>query len=72
MTPREHFLPWFEAWYAGMVAGDHYGVISNNGKTITIVTFGSVDAIGVDEVSSGPLLMLWTTPPPPPLEWPSR
>jgi hypothetical protein len=33
-----------------MVAGARYGVISNNGKTITIVTFGSVDAIGVDEV----------------------
>jgi hypothetical protein len=37
-----------------MVAGACYGVISNNGKTITIVTFASGDAIGVDEESSGP------------------
>jgi hypothetical protein len=35
--------------YAGMLAGARYGVISNNGKTMTIVAFGSVDAIGVDE-----------------------
>jgi hypothetical protein len=28
-----------------MVAWARYGVISNNGKTITVVAFGSVDAI---------------------------
>jgi len=27
-----------------MLAGARYGVISSNGKTTTIVTFGSVDA----------------------------
>jgi hypothetical protein len=43
-----------------MVAGAGYGVISNNGNTITIVTF-SVNAIGVDEGPSGPHLALRDT-----------
>ena len=44
------------AWYAGIEAGARYGVISITAKPITVVTFGSVDAIGADEGSSGPLL----------------
>jgi hypothetical protein len=56
MQPSEHF-----ALGSGVVrrdgcGGARYGVISNNGKTITVVAFGSVDAIGADEGSSGPLL----------------
>ncbi|WP_413991262.1 hypothetical protein ACMDCR_03900 [Labrys okinawensis] len=39
-----------------MVAGVRYGAISNNDKTIAIVTFSSIDATGADEGSSGPIL----------------
>ena len=44
--------PLVRAWYAGIISGARYGIISNNGKTITVVTFGSVDAIGADEIPS--------------------
>jgi hypothetical protein len=56
MQPSEHFALGSGAWYAATVAGARYGVISNNGKTITVVTLGSLDAIAADEGSSGPVL----------------
>ena len=58
MQPSEHFAPGFGRGTPGQLRRARYGVISNNGKTITVVTFGSVDAIGADEGSSGPLLAL--------------
>lgn len=61
LAAERNISPFGSGSYAGKIAGARYGVISNNGKTITIVTFGSVDATGVDEESSGPHLGLRDT-----------
>jgi hypothetical protein len=45
LQPSETFCPLVRASYVRIVTGARYSVILNNGKTITIVTFASVDAI---------------------------
>jgi hypothetical protein len=57
MQPSENFALGSRV-VRGMVAGARYDAISNIDKTITVVTLGSVDAIGADEGSSRPLLGL--------------
>ena len=54
MQPSEHFA--LGSGVVRQIAGARYGVISITAKPITVVTFGSVDAIGADEGSLGPLL----------------